>query len=673
MGWPAVVVLLATFWGLATSSVMEKCNTFDEMAHLVSGYSYLAMSDFRLNPANINLSQILAALPLLWSDVHFPSLDQPAWRENPHPPNMGFQFFYLSGNDIQPLLWRARAMIALAGCILGLVIYLWARQLFGPVGGLISLTMFAFCPPLLANGSLVTTDLMVSLTFLLASWCFWNMLQKVTVRTVLCSGFAIAALMLSKLTGLFFVPMALGLIIIRLAAHRPLTVKMFRTWHVSSQAGQIGVLLGSILVQAMIVVATIWAAFGFRYSSYNPRLGDYTYRGALWERALARPGFVSDCFVFARDHRLLPEAYLYSLAAMQSDVQTRKAFLNGQYSYHGWRRFFPYAFVVKTPLTLLAVVVLSAAAAAVKWRRTAREKKEKTEKKGWTIPAKEALYTTAPLWMLLGVYWLWAITSSLNIGHRHILPTYPPLLVLAGGAAYWLTTKSKAVGAVVIAALLALAAESVYRWPNYIAYFNQLTGGPANGYKHLVDSSLDWGQDLPSLKRWLEQQNLENQTRTPIYLCYFGTASPTYFGIRARRLPGYIDLDVPDLQLPPVVGGVYCISATMLQSVVQEPMGPWTAGQEQRYQSAANLVMPLLKMGSQKINEILGGPSGQDYRNELMVFNLLRQKRMMAYLRQREPIHQVNHTILIYRLSDQEAAEALTGPPPELLDFTLTK
>jgi hypothetical protein len=266
-GWPAVVVLLATFWGLATSSVLDKCNTFDEMAHLTSGYTYLTLGDYRLNPSNICLSQILGALPLGWSEVQFPSLDQPAWRERPHFLPLGHQFFYLSGNDIQSLLWRARAMIALAGCVLGLGIYAWARRLFGPAGGLISLATFAFCPPLLANSSLVTTDLMVSLTFLLASGCFWNMLQKVTGWTVLLSGLSIAALMLSKLTGVFFAPMALGLIVVRLAAHRPLPVRFFRTWQISSRPRQVGVLLISILVQGMIVVATIWAMFGFRYSA----------------------------------------------------------------------------------------------------------------------------------------------------------------------------------------------------------------------------------------------------------------------------------------------------------------------------------------------------------------------------------------------------------------------
>jgi len=661
LGWPAAVVLLATFWALAASSVLEKCNTYDEMAHLTSGYSYLTLGDYRLNPANIDLAQMLAALPLLASKVQFPPFDYPAWRVKPDIWLMGYQFFYASGNDIRSLLWRARATIALAACVLGLLVYLLSRRLFGPVGGLISLALFAFCPPLLANGSLVTTDLVVSLTFLLSAWCFWNMLNKVTVWTILAGGLSIAALVLSKMTGVFIIPIALGLIVVRLIANRPLTVRLFGTWQISGRARQAGVFALAVIAQAAIVVVVIWAMFGFRYSSYNPALGDYPARLPRWQEALARPGFISDCFSFGRDHRLLPEAYLYSLASIQGDVQTRKSFLNGQYSYYGWRRFFPYVFVIKTPLTLLLVVGLAAGAAAVKWRRAARR-----DGVSWTVPARGALYATAPLWMLLLVYWVAVVGSRLNIGHRHILPVYPPMLVLAGGAAYWLAGRSKVLGATVIAALLALAAETVYRWPNYISYFNQLIGGPDNAYKHVVDSSLDWGQDLPSLKRWLDEQGLSGQGRTPVYLCYFGTAGPRYFGIDALRLPGFIDLDLPGPQLFVMRGGYYCISATMLQSVLHEPFGPWTALQEQVYRSTVTAVSPLLQMDAEKLRETLRGPDGAHYQDQLLRYCLLRQKRLMAYLRQREPIHQINNTILIYHLTDEQVVEALTGLPPEL-------
>ena len=46
-------------------------------------------------------------------------------------------------------------------------------------------------------------------------------------------------------------------------------------------------------------------------------------------------------------------------------------------------------------------------------------------------------------------------------------------------------------------------------------------------------------------------------------------------------------------------------------------------------------------------------------------FAKLRFARLCAYLRQREPDDHVGHSMLIYRLSKEQIAEALEGAPPE--------
>src|SRR5206468_11204129 len=73
-------------------------------------------------------------------------------------------------------------------------------------------------------------------------------------------------------------------------------------------------------------------------------------------------------------------------------------------------------------------------------------------------------------------------------------------------------------------------------YPHYLAYFNELAGGPRNGYKRLVDSNLDWGQDLKGLKRWADEKRLD--ATHPLYLSYFGTADPRYYQIPHINLPG---------------------------------------------------------------------------------------------------------------------------------------
>ena len=124
------------------------------------------------------------------------------------------------------------------------------------------------------------------------------------------------------------------------------------------------------------------------------------------------------------------------------------------------------------------------------------------------------------MWTLLGVYWVTVMLGHLNIGHRHLLPTYPPLFVLAGAAAYWLegwreagranrsaagTLPGRITGVVLCALVALLAGQMLCFFPNYLAYFNAIAGGPAHAYRHLVDSSLDWGQELPGRRTYLER------------------------------------------------------------------------------------------------------------------------------------------------------------------------
>ena len=225
-------------------------------------------------------------------------------------------------------------------------------------------------------------------------------------------------------------------------------------------------------------------------------------------------------------------------------------------SLSGWRTFFPYTFLVKTPLSLFVVIGLAlavlTASMRVRWQ-SARKGKFVT-----------AIYDTSPLWVLFGVYWAAAIFSHINIGHRHILPTYPPLFVLCGAAVSWLAAWpgvrgepkrhyppfARATGIALNAAVVLLAIEVCYRFPHYLAYFNGVIR-PAQAYRHLVDSSLDWGRGLPGVRRYIETRHLSG----PIYLSYYGFASPAYHRVPATETYS-LTMRLPALQIlrPPEDG-----------------------------------------------------------------------------------------------------------------------
>ncbi len=597
--WP-VMVLLVFHFALGLSAASRKSLTFDEITHLSSGYSYWATNDYRMDPESGNWPQRWAALPVWLHGYRFPSLDDPAWQ-------MGDQwtaadkFFHASGNDADAMMLRGRAMIGLLSVALGLLVYLWSRQLFGPIGGLISLTLYAFSPTTLSHGFLFTADLSTALFFTAAIWALWGLLRRISWFTLSASCLTLAGLLLSKFSGVLIIPMGALLVVVRLVNPEPLELSLGRRREIQGRLQQLAVLLGVMIIQIVIVALLIWISYGCRYSRIQSAAGPEA--GVTPLEVLLNQtrdiGFTRPFVQFAQEHHLLPEAYLYGYTFTMLTAQQRQAFLNGDFSIHGWFTYFPYALLVKTPLEVFVVLIFAAAGV---WFFSRSVKAKAQRKKSASAPtAAQALgwYSVAPLLILFSVYWLFSLTSHLNIGHRHLLPTYPAMFILAGAAAVWFQTPAKSAAEasrrkavlaarLVIAASLVLAAsEALLCWPNYLAYFNFLAGGPQNGYKHLVDSSLDWGQDLKGLKQWLDEHPDDAQH---VYLSYFGTASPEYYGIQATMLPGFFNHYQPHVP-EPLTAGTYCISATLLQGVYVPFPGKWNALFENLYQRCRENVL----------------------------------------------------------------------------------
>jgi hypothetical protein len=329
------------------------------------------------------------------------------------------------------------------------------------------------------------------------------------------------------------------------------------------------------------------------------------------------------------------------------------AFFNGEIRTTGWALFFPYCLLVKTPLPFFGLLAL-AAAGALRAQRIGGP------------GLRTLLYDSAPLTVFLAIYWTFALTSKLNIGQRHLLPTYPAMFILAGAVAFWLRPLARVPCFLAAGLMLAFVAESLLTWPNYLSYFNVLAGGPRNGYRHLVDSSLDWGQDLPGLKKWLQEQGLDAPTAPPVYLSYFGVADPDYYGICATRLPSVIEFKPHPVG--PLTGGTYCVSATILQWAVKSPVcpAPWTGECESRYGRITALMERLSALHNDPSaqQELLRKHGFSQPGQAVEMFDQLRLGRLCAFLRQREPDDEVGYSILIYRLTDDDIKRALFPSTP---------
>jgi hypothetical protein len=214
----------------------------------------------------------------------------------------------------------------------------------------------------------------------------------------------VAGTCLSKLSGPILVPIALVMLAVRVIAGGPLVVRVRgRTVEYRSRASQLLAATGLALVFALVTWALIWASYGFRYTAFGAgATGADAFLGQVREDA----GLAGSLLSLARQWHLLPEAYVYGAGITAQFASERAALLNGEFSTTGWWWYFPYAFLVKTTLPGLLIGVLALIAFVTK--RAVRD-----------------AYTATPLLALIAVYWAFALTTNLNIGQRHLLPTYP--------------------------------------------------------------------------------------------------------------------------------------------------------------------------------------------------------------------------------------------------------
>lgn len=662
----AVIGLLAIYALLAMSSVREKSSAFDELFHITGGYSYWVTDDYRIHNTNGNLVQRWITLPLLAMNLNFPSTELPAWKK---PEYFGFafgdEFFYTHGNNVDAMLWNARTMVVLLGVLLGWVVNAWSRSLFGWRGGLISLTLFAFCPTVIAHGQIATSDMAASLCFSLSTWCMWRLLHRLSPWNVAASCLMVGVAAVVKFSAPLLAIVGLIMAAARLVRNRTWTVTWFgKRGTVTSRRRALPLMAVLGIAHVAATVAIVWACYGFRYSAFDKHEVGVDDFGESWSIVLALRGKTTASVIhLLRENRLLPEAFLYGAAHTLKFSESRPSYLLGECRQTGWWYFHPYCYLVKSTLSLHTLTLLGMGTVWWRWRKAAAVWGRRS--------ALVRLYPLTPLFALLCVYWLAAITTNLNLGVRHVLPIYPAMFILAGAAGYWLRpqpTKQKVKKkmqasfasqrkvAIAIYLLLGLhILDSLQTYPNYLAYFSPVVGGPGQGHKHLVDSNLDWGQELPTLAKWLKSHDLHAQQRTPVYLEYSGTGFPNYYGIDHIPLRFYLERAVTPDNLWPLRAGVYCISATIV-AAPNERVPRWSPAAEKELRELVKSV-----------------EQGDVKQTSPADFDLIRRKcgymqfaRMLAYLREREPDDDINYSIHVYYLTEKDIAQAMHGPLREL-------
>ena len=669
----AVIGLLALAGTLATTAALRDSDTFDETSHLTAGAVYLTRGDFRFAPDHPPLAKYWCAAPLLLLHPHWPNADTPAGREALQAWDEAAVFQYgrpwlFQLNDGQRFLVVGRCMMVVVLLATCLATWALARRLFGPAAGLLALALAALSPAMLAHGHLVTTDMPITLCVVLSLLTFARLMEQMNWPRLLAAGAALAAAAVTKMSWPLLLPAILVMAVAALWPSRPVPAAADEyaggpAPRADSGAGQaslpapskaaqqdepedsvrrrVPLVLGSLMFLGLFVWAGIWVAYGGHATvlapppaSADPNQADAELARArlelavLWNLALADPdgrpatGILPTLLRAAAEKAVLPEAYLLGFAGARLGTHNRAGYFWGECSRRGWWGYFPVAFALKTPLALLAFIVAGVLTVAAR-----------------RAPVRDRV-------LLLGViafglfYCGMAITGSINLGERHLLPVYPLLYAFGGAAAAW---AARRMGQVLICLGLAgLAYASAAIHPQYLAYFNELAGGPLNGPRYLVDSNLDWGQDLLRLADYQQRHPGES-----LKLAYFGSALPTFY-LDCRSLPGYYDWG----PRAPLTAGTYVLSETLRAGAYDEEMRPdwWTPERRAAYVTEA-----FLAAGAPSLDPRI------DRREALREYRDMRYKRLIANLHNRTPDERVGYTLRIYRLSDADIA-ALTAP-----------
>jgi 4-amino-4-deoxy-L-arabinose transferase-like glycosyltransferase len=514
------LILVIMLVRMITSAVV-KSPTNDELANLPSGYVYLLRGDY-IDGTHPPLLRYVASIPLfLLGPDHFPG--DPLWYQDWH--DYGRKFIYQNRVPSSSIVFWPRFMVMLVALGLGLLIYLWSRERFGQWGGLFSVALYSLEPNMLAHGRLVTNDLAIALAYFGAAYLFRRYLVRPSWKTLLVAAVGFALAQITKYPAVLLLPAFLiisGLTwwFRRRAQKSPEKRRGPRRFWAAA----------GIFVGMTIVVVLVAYRFEFRSLSEDQQLQTVRAADAIQKKVASVAESLGTTYESVTTFPLPAYNYLKGLtlqimhSALQSEWEDSEfyQYALGRYSRSGWWWYFPVTFLLKTPVALLLMFLLAAVLGVIAWRTRARDAEP--------IVSKE---DTLCLLVPPLVYFMVCMTSTINIGHRYLLPIYPFLFVMAGKiVTVWPLVKNRLVQLIVPAAgLLLILPGSLCIHPHYLSYFNCLVGAQ-NGWRYLSDSNVDWGQDLLLLKEYLERKQPQ-----ALYMDVFGSVRPEDLGISYLPVP----------------------------------------------------------------------------------------------------------------------------------------
>jgi len=473
-----------------TNSIAYKSPTRDENRHLIRGVMLLKTGDYRLNKHHPILGNVLNGIPQLFnSKLEIPSTSDPDW-EMANKDNLAGKLVDLNGKKrsfLFDVLYLSRYVTIGFMALSGILMYFIVKKEFGLIAAGIFTILYFFSPNIIAHSRLVTTDAYIIPVTFLGTFILYKYLQEPSKKR-LC--WFIVVSFLALLTKYTVVPIAaiwlLFMFICEIFAGGSTRPKFFT--RLLSASKKI-----AIVIFAWVVLLT--AAYGFRFttlSATNHANTDKTetHMHNITDLTSSVPFLTKPIQHIYKNIPVPFPEYIQGFFenVLLHDQYGHDSFLFGQYSKTGWWYYFPAAMLIKVPVPLLiGSTTLLLWAAAKFYQQLTTLKKQKL----FNIQLKpNHIFIIVPAFFVL-----LSMKSSINLGIRHILILFP-FIYLGLGILAQKTIKSQSkILAPVILLVVWYIYSSISIYPHYLEYFNEIAGGPENGYKYLLDSNLSWAQD----------------------------------------------------------------------------------------------------------------------------------------------------------------------------------
>ena len=499
--------------------------TFDEVAHIPAGYTYVKAHDYRLNPEHPPLLKVLSGIAILPLRPNF-DWNADFWTT---PNNYGEYgqwaagkyLLHQSGNNTDWLVFWARVPVIIISLLFGIFLFFWGKKLGGIITGLFALILYAFDPNILGHNHFVTTDIAIALAIGVAFYFFLQFIKKPTWTNALIGGLALGVAQVTKFSAIILLPI-FALVLITYPI-----IKYYKKDE--SRLKVLGQYILKGIFSMIIMFFTIWLVYiPVTYKMTADILPPIT-KIKSQPNKYARDKYLSDFILTANDNALTRPLAVYAQGLMQvlSRVDDGNVtYFLGNVSSEATQIYFPFVFIAKQTLVHLFFYCIALTLIIVIFVRGVFMLF--TQKFQTSIIQFRKFILSRFHELVLGIFIIFysylSITGNLNIGFRHLFPIMPFIYIITAKIIIDSyknlrnPKRKKIVRSAFITLIILLVAIVLNAYPYYMSYFNALFGGPLNGWHYVTDSNADWGQDLKRLKIYIDKHPEIDKIRVD----YFG-------------------------------------------------------------------------------------------------------------------------------------------------------